>query len=137
MLAGPSAGWDGAGISRHLGLAELRCKSQLVQVAVADKQPHAAWRAALQRDEPLQQPAATVAAIDRVASVHEVGVRVGELELASCIIPQDLALRDPAVKVSQVAFDVCEVAHLDKARVAVLRRRNRQHLGCGGRQPSA
>eukprot|EP00964_Phaeocystis_antarctica_P026073 scaffold14658_cov67-Phaeocystis_antarctica.AAC.9 len=127
--------WDGAGISRHLGLAELGRQAQLVQVAVADKQPHAARRAALQRDEPLQQPAAAVASVDRVASVHEVGVRVGELELARRIVPQDFALRDPAVKVSQVAFDICEVTHLDDARVAVLRRRNRQHLGCGGRQP--
>ena len=124
---------DGAGVSCHVGLAELGRQAQLVQVTVADKQPHAARRAALQRDEPLQQPAATVASVDRVASVHEVGVRVGELELASRIVPQDFALRDSAVKVSQVAFHVCEVTHL--ARVAVLRRHNRQHLGCGGWQP--
>jgi hypothetical protein len=89
--------------------------------------------AALQCDEPLQQAAAAVAAVDRVTPVDEVGVRVGELELARHIVPQDFALRDPTVKVPQVAFHVCEVAHLDGTRVAVLRRRNRQHLSCWGR----
>ena len=104
----------------HVVVAQLRSESHLVQVAVARQKKHAVRILLLEINDAPCEAQAPVEAIDEVAAVDEVRAFVRELKLRrSRLVAHRVGLRDPTVKVLEVALEVGDIVDHDVLIVAV------------------